>query len=167
VVMDEDTCMVDISRFFLNFTQEESCGKCTYCRVGTRRMLEILTRISQGKGTIKDLDTLEELAVKIKDNSLCALGGTAPNPVLTTLRYFRNEYITHVKEHKCPAKVCRPLLKYSIIQEACTGCGACVRVCSVNAISGEKKQPHEIDPGLCIKCGACLEVCSFDAIVVE
>lgn len=167
VVMDEDTCMVDIARFFLDFTQNESCGKCTYCRIGTRRMLEILTRICDGEGSMEDVATLEELADKIKNTSLCALGGTAPNPVLTTLRYFHDEYATHVHDRKCPAKVCKSLLTYSIVAENCTGCGACVRACSSNAITGEKKQPHVIDPDLCIKCGACFEVCSFDAVLVE
>jgi len=165
--MDEDTCMVDIARFFLDFTQAESCGKCTYCRIGTRRMLEILTRICSGEGRMEDLDMLEELADKVKNTSLCALGGTAPNPVLTTLRYFRDEYMAHVREHKCPARVCKPLLTYSIVADACTGCGACKRACTSGAITGEKKEPHEIDPDLCIKCGACYDVCTFDAVYVE
>jgi len=167
VIMDEDTCMVDIARFFLDFTQAESCGKCTYCRIGTRRMLEILTRICSGEGRMEDLDMLEELADKIKNTSLCALGGTAPNPVLTTLRYFRDEYIAHVRDLKCPARVCKPLLTYSIVADACTGCGACKRACTSGAITGEKKELHEIDPGLCIKCGACYDVCTFDAVYVE
>ena len=167
VFMDEDTCMVDVARFFLDFTQEESCGKCTYCRVGTRRMLEILGRISDGEGQMSDLDTLEVLAYKIRDTSLCALGGTAPNPVLTTLRYFRDEYVAHVEQHKCPAKVCRTLLRYSIVSDLCTGCGACVRVCPVGGIVGEKKEPHEILPDLCTKCGSCFEICPANAITVE
>ena len=167
VVLDEDDCMVEIARYFLEFTQRESCGKCTFCRVGTRRMLEILTRITEGKGSMEDLSRLEYLCDKVKNTSLCALGGTAPNPVLTTLRYFRDEYVAHVEHKKCPAKVCKPLLTYSILPEACTGCGACRRVCSVQAISGEKKQVHRIDPAVCIKCGNCFEVCKFDAVHVE
>ncbi|HDQ73005.1 MAG TPA: NADH-quinone oxidoreductase subunit NuoF [Chloroflexi bacterium] len=166
VIMDDGTCMVDIARFFLNFTQDESCGKCTYCRVGTRRMLDILTQICSGEGTMADIETLEILSEKIKDTALCALGGTAPNPVLTTLRYFRDEYVTHVEEGACHAKVCKPLLTFSIDPEKCTGCGACLRACSVRAITGEKKEPHEIDPDLCIKCGVCYETCTFDAVDV-
>lgn len=167
VVMDADSCMVDVARFFLNFTQDESCGKCTFCRIGTRRMLEILTRITEGKGTMEDLDRLEYLAYKVRDTSLCALGGTAPNPILTTLKYFRDEYIAHVWDKKCPAKVCKALIHYTIDPVACTGCTACARVCPVQAISGERKKPHKIDPAICIKCGACYEACKFDAIVVE
>ena len=167
VVMDEDTCMVDVARFFLEFTQDESCGKCTYCRIGTRRMLEILTRICDGEGTMAEIDLLNDLAYKIKDTSLCALGGTAPNPVLTTLRYFHNEYVDHVIEGKCAAKVCKSLIAFRILPDLCNGCGACARVCSVNAISGEKKQTHQIDDLVCIRCGACIEVCTSDAIMIE
>lgn len=167
VVMDEDTCMVDIARFFLDFTQNESCGKCTYCRVGTRRMLDTLSRICDGEGTMQDIETLEDLCEKIKNTSLCALGGTAPNPVLTTLRYFRNEYEAHVEQGKCPAKVCRTLLRYSIVADLCNGCGACVRVCPVQGIEGEKKEPHQILPDLCTKCGSCFEICPSGAITVE
>ena len=165
VVMDESTCMVDVARFFLNFTQNESCGKCTFCRVGTKRMLEILTRITEGKGEMKDLETLEKLAEKIKKTSLCGLGQTAPNPVLTTLKYFRHEYIAHIEEKRCPAHQCTALLRYEIIKDKCVGCTLCARNCPVNAISGKVKNPHEIDQDICIKCGACYEACRFDAII--
>jgi NADH-quinone oxidoreductase subunit F len=166
VVMDETSCMVDIAKFFLDFTQKESCGKCTFCRVGTLRMLEILERITAGEGRMEDLELLEELAVKIKETSLCGLGQTAPNPVLTTLRYFREEYEAHVAEHRCPARTCKPLLTYRIDAEACTGCTLCARHCPVDCISGAKKEPHVIDAALCTKCGSCVEVCKFDAVIV-
>lgn len=164
VVMDEDSCMVDIARFFLNFTQNESCGKCTFCRIGTRRMLEILTRITEGKGVMEDIEKLEQLAVKIIKGSLCGLGQTAPNPVLTTLRYFRDEYIAHIEEKRCPAHSCTTLLKYEIVPEKCVGCTACARKCPVQCISGAVKQVHEIDQSKCIKCGACYAACKFNAI---
>lgn len=167
VVMDETTCMVDMARFFLEFTCKESCGKCTYCRIGTTRMLEILERITHGQGQDGDIELLEELCYKIKDGSMCGLGQTAPNPVLTTLKYFRNEYEDHIYQKKCTAKSCKPLLTYSVITENCVGCGACRRNCPVEAISGEKKMPHEINQDLCIKCGKCHTVCKFDAINVE
>ncbi len=164
VVMDEDTCMVDIARFFLNFTQEESCGKCTFCRIGTKRMLEILTRITEGKGDESDIAKLEELAVQIKDNSLCGLGQTAPNPVLTTLKYFRDEYEAHIFAKKCPSKACKALLTYEIIMDKCTGCTVCAVKCPVKAITGERKQPHFIHQDICIKCGDCFNRCKFEAI---
>ncbi|MCK4695422.1 MAG: 4Fe-4S binding protein, partial [Candidatus Cloacimonetes bacterium] len=164
VVMDTSTCMVDIAKFFLNFTQNESCGKCTFCRIGTKRMLEILTRITEGKGKMEDLETLQELSENIIKGSLCGLGQTAPNPVLTTLRYFKDEYITHIVDKRCPAGVCTALLKYEIIEDKCTGCTICARKCPVNCISGELKKVHVIDQEACIKCGFCYEVCKFDAI---
>jgi len=167
VVMDEDTCMVDIAKFFLNFTQEESCGKCTFCRIGTKRMLEILERITQGKGKQEDIDTLEELAAQIKDNSLCGLGQTAPNPVLTTLKYFRDEYEAHIFAKKCPAKACKPLLTYKIIPDKCTGCTICAVKCPVKAITGERKQVHYIHQDNCIKCGDCFARCKFEAISLQ
>ncbi len=164
VVMDTDTCMIDIAKFFLNFTQNESCGKCTFCRIGTKRMLEILTRITEGEGTMEDIDTLEELAENISRGSLCGLGQTAPNPVLTTLRYFKDEYMAHIKDKQCPAGVCTKLLKYEIIAENCIGCTACKRVCPTSCISGEPKKIHKIDQTQCIKCGACFKACKFNAI---
>lgn len=165
IVMDEDSCMVDIAKFFLEFTVSESCGKCTPCRVGTKRMLEILTRISEGKGEMEDLEKLEELANFIQTNSLCGLGQTAPNPVLSTMRFFRDEYVAHIKDKTCPAGVCKKLLKYSIIEEKCKGCTLCARNCPVDAISGAVKMPHVIDTAKCIKCGACMDNCRFGAII--
>jgi NADP-reducing hydrogenase subunit HndC len=165
IVMDEDNCMVDIAKFFLEFTVSESCGKCTPCRVGTKRMLEILTRITEGKGKMEDLDKLEELGKYIKENALCGLGQTAPNPVLSTLRYFRDEYIAHIKDKTCPAGVCKKLLKYSIDPDKCRGCTLCARNCPVDAITGEVKKPHVIDNNKCIKCGACMDNCRFGAVV--
>ncbi len=166
VVMDDKTCMVDVARYFLSFTQKESCGKCTFCRIGTKRMLEILTRITEGKGVPEDLDKLEELAHHVQKTSLCGLGQLAPNPVLTTLKYFREEYEAHIFDKKCPAGVCKPLITIRIVEDKCTGCTACARVCPVNAIAGEVKKPHEIDPDVCTRCGLCIETCNFDAIEV-
>lgn len=167
IVMDEDNCMVDIAKFFLEFTVDESCGKCTPCRIGTRRLLEMLTKITEGKATLEDLDKMEELCYYIKDNSLCGLGQTAPNPVLSTLKYFRDEYIAHVVDKKCPAGVCKKLLSFKIVADKCKGCTACARNCPVNAISGAVKTPHIIDTSKCIKCGACIEKCRFGAIIKE
>ncbi|MBN1261879.1 MAG: 4Fe-4S binding protein [Anaerolineae bacterium] len=167
VVMDEDTCMVDIARFFMEFTQDESCGKCVPCRVGTRRMLEILNRICAGEGRPGDIETLEELAVYIRDGSLCGLGQGAPNPVLSTLQYFRDEYEAHIYDKTCPAKVCKGLIEYKINPEACIGCTRCARNCPVNAIEGKPKQTHVIDADICIRCGVCKQVCPVDAVYVE
>ena len=164
IVMDEDTCMVDIAKFFLEFTVDESCGKCTPCRVGTKRLLELLNKITQGQGTMEDLDRIEELASFIKSNSLCGLGQTAPNPVLSTLRYFRDEYVEHIQNKRCPAKVCRALLTYQIDPAKCKGCTACVKACPADAIIGSVKNPHKIDVQKCIKCGSCIDKCRFDAI---
>lgn len=164
IVMDEDTCMVDIAKFFLEFTVEESCGKCTPCRIGNKRLLEILEKITSGRATMQDLDKMDELAHYIKENSLCGLGQTAPNPVLSTMRYFRDEYEAHVKEKRCPAGVCKQLLKFTIIEDKCIGCTRCARSCPVSAITGEVKKPHIINQEKCIKCGVCMTDCKFKAI---
>jgi len=165
--MDDSTCMVDMARFFLDFTQKESCGKCNYCRIGTMRMLEILNRIVAGDGREGDIALLEELAERIRDGSMCALGQTAPNPVQTTLRYFRNEYEDHITNKKCTAKSCRELLTFTIDASKCIGCTMCAKKCPVGAITGETKAPHVIDDDKCVKCGKCKETCKFDAIAVD
>jgi len=167
IVMDEDNCMVDIARYFLNFTQSESCGKCTFCKIGTKRMLEILERITKGEGEEGDIEKLELLADQIKRNALCGLGQTAPNPVLTTLRYFRHEYEAHIRDKKCPAHQCKALIKYEIDPDKCIGCTVCSKKCPVTAISGSLKSPHSIDQSKCIKCGTCLSACRFGAISVD
>jgi len=167
IVMDEDTCMVDVARYFTNFLQEESCGKCVPCREGLLRMGEILTDITEGRGTMEQLSLIEDLSELLKDASLCALGTTAANPVMSTLKYFRNEYIAHIKDHKCPAGVCKELITYGIDPDKCTGCGACMKNCPSGAITGEKKQPHVLDTGKCIKCQICYDVCKFDAVTKE
>jgi NADH-quinone oxidoreductase subunit F len=167
VVMDETTCMIDVAKFFLDFTQKESCGKCTFCRIGTKRMLEILTRITDGKGEDGDIERLEELSYQIKDSSLCGLGQTAPNPVLTTIKYFRDEYEAHINGKKCPAKVCKPLLTYEVVADKCTGCTVCAKNCPSNCITGARKEIHFINQEACIKCGMCFTKCKFDAIKVS
>ena len=164
IVMDEDNCMVDIARFFLDFTVDESCGKCTPCRIGTRRMLEILNRICEGKGEDGDIERLENLAQNIKATALCGLGQTAPNPVLSTIKQFRHEYEAHIYDKHCPAGVCKKLLNFVIDPEKCRGCTLCARVCPTGSISGKVKEPHVIDAKKCIKCGACMEKCKFGAI---
>ena len=167
IIMDEDTCMVDIAKFFLEFTVDESCGKCTPCRIGTRRMLEILEKITKGQATMDDLDKLEELCHHLQTSSLCALGQTAPNPVISTLRYFRDEYIAHIVDKKCPAGVCKDLLQYKIDPDKCRGCTLCARTCPADAIIGKVKEVHMINPEKCLKCGACMEKCRFGAIYKE
>jgi len=167
IVMDDRTCMVDVAKYFLAFLEEESCGKCTPCREGIKQMRIILQRITEGSGTEEDLATLEWMGGAIKDGSLCALGGSAPNPVLTTIQYFRDEYIAHLRDKRCPAGVCKALISYRINPEKCTGCHACARVCPTQAARGEKKQPHTIDSTACIKCGACFEACKFEAIIIQ
>lgn len=166
IVLDETTCMVDVAKFFLNFTQNESCGKCTFCRIGTKRMLEILERITAGEGKENDIEQLEDLANKIKISSLCGLGQTAPNPVLTTIKYFREEYEVHIKEKRCPAHSCVALIDYKIDTDKCTGCVLCLKKCPVDAISGKPKEPHTIHSETCIKCGICYDVCKFDAVII-
>lgn len=166
VVMDETTCMIDVAKFFLDFTQKESCGKCTFCRVGTKRMLEILTRITEGEGRDGDIEMLEDLSYQIKESSLCGLGQTAPNPVLTTIKYFRDEYESHINGKKCPAKVCKPLLTYEVDPEKCTGCTVCAKNCPTDCITGERKEVHFINQEDCIQCGMCYSKCKFDAILV-
>lgn len=167
VVVDENTCMVEMARFFMNFTQNESCGKCVPCREGTRRMLELLTKVTSDKAKLEDLQTLEDLALVVKDSSLCNLGKTAPNPILTTFKYFKDEYISHITDRTCPAGVCKSFTHYLILAEMCKGCGKCKRFCPVGAISGDIRGPHRIDFDKCIKCGACVESCTFNAIVIR
>jgi len=167
IVMDETTCMVDVAKYFVNFLKGESCGKCTPCREGLLRMSQILEDITEGKGEEGDIELLEELGAVMKDASLCGLGQTAPNPVLSTIKYFRDEYEAHIKEKRCPAGVCKSLITFEIDPDKCTGCGACKRNCPVECISGEKKEPHTIDQSKCIKCGTCKDVCKFDAITVK
>ena len=164
VIMDESTCMVQMAKFFLEFTTKESCGKCVACRIGTKRLLEILTRICDGEGKEGDIELLEDLCARIKENALCGLGQTAPNPVLTTIRYFRDEYEAHIREKRCPAGECTALIRYEIDPEACRGCSLCSKKCPVSAISGEVKKPFTIDSAVCIKCGQCADVCRFGAV---
>jgi NADP-reducing hydrogenase subunit HndC len=167
IVMNEDDCMVDIAKFFLEFTVDESCGKCPPCRIGTKRMFEILEKITDGRGEVEDIEKLETLAKNIKASALCGLGQTAPNPVLSTLRYFRDEYMAHVVDKKCPAGVCKNLIQIKINPDVCKSCGICAKVCPATCISGEKKVPYQIDQARCLKCGACIEKCPFKAISKE
>ncbi len=167
IVMDDRTCMVDVAKYFLKFLEDESCGKCTPCREGILQMRRILDRITSGQGREEDIETLEWMGAAIRDGSLCALGGSAPNPVLTTIRYFRDEYMAHIKEGRCPAGVCKALISFSVDPENCTGCRACARICPTQAVTGEKKKVHEVDPALCIKCGACFDACKFDAVLIR
>ncbi|MEW5817325.1 MAG: NADH-ubiquinone oxidoreductase-F iron-sulfur binding region domain-containing protein, partial [Spirochaetota bacterium] len=167
IVMDEDTCMVEVARYFLEFTMGESCGKCTPCREGTRHMFDILKRITLGKGEENDIELLEKMGKLIKDTALCGLGNTAPNPVLTTIKYFRDEYVAHIRDKRCPARVCKPLITYRILEDPCTGCTVCAKNCPVKAITGERKKLHVIDQNICIKCGVCFDVCRFEAVRYE
>ena len=167
IVMDDSDCVVDVGRYFLRFLEEESCGKCFPCRLGLSRMREILDRFSQGNGSEAEIEDLISLAQAVQDGSLCALGSSAPNPVLTTIRYFKDEYIAHVKDGKCPAGVCKSLITYAIDPDACTGCTSCAKQCPNNCISGEKKKPHVIDTAACIRCGICMETCKFGAVTVS
>lgn len=167
IVMDEDDCMVSVAKFYLDFTVEESCGKCAPCRIGNKRLYELLDHICKGKGEPGDLDRLRNMSYVIKDTALCGLGQTSPNPVLSTLDNFYDEYLAHVVDKKCPAGQCKDLMRYFIIEENCVGCTACARVCPVNAISGERKEVHSINQDICIKCGACMEKCKFDAIIIQ
>jgi ferredoxin len=164
IVMDEGTCMVDMARFFMQFVQEESCGKCPPCRIGTRHLRDMLARICAGEGRESDLAELDQLSQEVRAGSLCGLGQTAPNPVLSTLRYFRDEYEAHIRDHHCPAKVCRGLFRYEIFAEPCTGCTICAKACPVKAITGKRKETHVIDQNLCTHCGICFEKCPHDAI---
>ncbi|MBQ8851875.1 MAG: 4Fe-4S binding protein, partial [Oscillibacter sp.] len=164
IVMDEDNCMVDIAKFFLEFCVDESCGKCVPCRIGTKRLYDLLDKITKGEGTLADLDTIEELCYHLKSSALCALGQTAPNPVLSTLKHFRNEYVAHVVEKRCPAGVCKELLRYTVDPDKCRGCTLCTRACPTGAISGMLRAPHVIDNSHCVKCGVCMETCRFGAI---
>ena len=164
IVMDENTCMVDVAKYFMNFLKDESCGKCFTCRKGTQRMWEILDDITRGKGTASQLELLEELATVVKDTTMCGLGQTAANPVLSTLRYFRHEYEEHIVRKSCRATVCRALVEYRVIEEKCTGCQRCVRACPTGAITGPRAKPHNLDASKCIKCRACYEICRFDAL---
>ena len=165
IVMDEDNCMVDIAKFFLEFIVDESCGKCSVCRIGTKRLLGLLTKITEGEGTLEDLDTIEELCYHLKSSALCGLGQTAPNPVLSTLKHFRDEYVAHVVEKRCPAGVCKNLLRYTIDPTKCKGCTLCAKNCPAGAISGAVRAPHVIDQSKCIKCGVCMDNCRFSAIL--
>jgi NADH-quinone oxidoreductase subunit F len=167
IVMDEKTCMVEVARYFVSFTQEESCGKCNPCREGTWHMMNILERIVQGKGQEEDLELLEKLGRLVKETALCGLGNTAPNPVLTTIRYFRDEYLAHIRDKRCPAGVCKALIHYSILPDKCTGCMACAKSCPVSCIPGDRKKLHVIDQERCIRCGLCYSVCNYDAGRVE